>query len=136
MLAAWPLVHRRCPGAELMIVGVGGLASLARSFAEDRAEVDLAVDPPRAQVHRELRRAAVLVLLSRPTPTWREQVGLPVVEALAHGCAVVTTEQSGLAGWLSEHGHHVISSAATDAEVARAVITALDRRPAGGRGGG
>ena len=72
------------------------------------------------------------VLLSQPTPTWREQVGLPVVEGLAHGCTVVTTTETGLAGWLAAHGHEVLPPGAPDGEVAAAVDRALGRRrPAG-----
>jgi glycosyltransferase involved in cell wall biosynthesis len=76
-------------------------------------------------VHRALRRAAVLVLLSQPTPTWREQVGLPLVEGLAHGCTVVTTAETGLADWLAAHGHTVLAPDAAPATVVAAVVEAL-----------
>jgi glycosyltransferase involved in cell wall biosynthesis len=34
---------------------------------------------------------------------WREQIGLPLVEGLAHGCRVVTTTETGLAEDLRGH---------------------------------
>jgi glycosyltransferase involved in cell wall biosynthesis len=67
-------------------------------------------------------------LASQPTAGWREQVGLPIVEGLAHGCRVVTTDQTGLAGWLREHadrGHRVVPAGGSGADLAAAVLAAL-----------
>jgi glycosyltransferase involved in cell wall biosynthesis len=127
LVAAWPEVARRRPAARLTIVGQGPMQDLVCGLAERVAGVDVVVAPARAEVHRLLRRASVLVLLSQPTRTWREQVGLPLVEALAHGCAVVTTDQTGLAGWLAAHDHHVLAPGAGPEDVARAVDDALGR---------
>ncbi len=127
LVSAWPEVVRRQPSARLTLVGKGPMEELARGLAERVPGVELIVDPPRAEIHRRLRRSAVLVLLSQRTPTWREQVGLPIVEGLAHGCAVVTTEETGLAGWLGAHGHEVLRGAAAPGEVADAVVRALRR---------
>lgn len=125
LLAAWPEVAATRPGARLTLVGTGPLLPLAREAAQHRG-VDLVLDPPRAEVHRRQREAAVAVLLSQPRPRWREQVGLPVVEGLAHGCTVVTTDQTGLAGWLTAHGHHVLPADAAPTRVAAAIVAALD----------
>jgi glycosyltransferase involved in cell wall biosynthesis len=131
LLEAWPHVVRARPGARLTVVGTGPLQDLATEMAARRPEVTLVVDPPRGDVHRALRSAAVLVLLSQPTLTWREQVGLPLVEGLAHGCTVVTTAETGLADWLAAHGHTVLAPDAAPAAVASAVVAALAaRRPA------
>ncbi|WP_285657115.1 glycosyltransferase [Actinomycetospora sp. NBRC 106375] len=59
--------------------------------------------PTRAAVHDLLRRAAVVALPSVRRPGWREQIGLPLVEGLAHGCRVVTTTETGLADDLRGH---------------------------------
>ena len=48
-------------------------------------------------MHAALARAAVVVLPSRRTDGWREQVGLSLVEGAAHGCRLVTTTETGLA---------------------------------------
>ncbi|NYD87448.1 glycosyltransferase [Cellulomonas oligotrophica] len=131
LLAAWPSVVARRPDARLTLVGTGPLLDEVRAFAASRDEVTVVVDPPREQVHALQRTHAVAVLLSQRTRTWREQVGLPVVEGLAHGCAVVTTTEGGLAGWLEEHGHRVLDPAAPAADVAAAVVALLDAgRPA------
>lgn len=106
LLEAWRDVDH--PGATLTVVGKGPLEGEVRALVASDARVRLVVDPPREQIHAELRTASVLVLPSQESPTWREQVGLPIVEALQHGCTVVTTDQTGLAPWLTEHGHRVV----------------------------
>jgi glycosyltransferase involved in cell wall biosynthesis len=131
LLAAWPEVVRRRPSARLTVVGKGPLEDLARDLAARVDGVDVVVDPPRTEIHRLQRRAAVAVLLSRRTATWREQVGLPLVEGLAHGCAVVTTQETGLADWLAAHGHDVLSDPDDPDQVAGVIVRALDRRRAG-----
>ena len=72
------------------------------------------------------------MLPSQPTSAWREQVGLPIVEGLSYGCTIVTTTETGLAGWLSEHRHRVLPADANEAQLAAAIIDAL-RRPVRGR---
>lgn len=124
LVEAWPLVAQALPGARLTLVGKGPLEPLARELAE-REDVQLLVDPPRHQIHAVLRSAQVLVLPSRRTARWREQVGLPIVEGLAHGCTVVTTSETGLADWLAEHGHAVLPDDGRAEAVAEAVAAAL-----------
>jgi glycosyltransferase involved in cell wall biosynthesis len=79
-------------------------------------------------VHAELRRASVVVLPSRRQVAWREQVGLPIVEGLAHGCTVVTTDETGIADWLRRNGHGVIPAASVG-ELLASVITEAAARP-------
>jgi glycosyltransferase involved in cell wall biosynthesis len=130
LMAAWPEVARRRPGTRLALRGAGPLAAEVAAWTHTVPGAGLVEGASRQEVHALLRRADVLVLLSQPTPTWREQVGLPLVEALAHGCAVVTTSESGLAPWLAAHGHRVLSPAAAPEEVADAVLAALsEARP-------
>lgn len=126
---AWPLVVDRVPGAELVLVGKGDLEPLARELAAT-GSVRLVVDPPRSRIHEELRAASVLTLPSRRQGRWREQVGLPLVEGLAHGCSIVTTEETGLAAWLDEHGHRVLPGTVGADGLADALVAALtERRP-------
>lgn len=128
LLAAWPAVVAAHPGARLTLVGKGPLVDEVHAFAADRPEVTVVVDPPRAEVHAHQRRAAVAVLLSQRTRTWREQVGLPVVEGLAHGCAVLATTETGLAAWLGAHGHAVVVPDAPAPAVADALVGLLAAR--------
>lgn len=105
---AWPVLLAHHPNARLTILGKGALEELAHSMEVQHPSVEVQIDPERAEIHRQLRRAKVLVLPSQVTATWREQVGLPIVEGLAHGCRIVTTTQTGLSTWLSDHGHSTL----------------------------
>jgi glycosyltransferase involved in cell wall biosynthesis len=125
LLAAWPFVSNRLAGSRLTLLGKGPLLDEVETTVANLAGVTVVVDPPRDDIHEYLRSAQVLALLSRPRPRWREQVGLPIVEALAHGCTIVTTEQTGLASWLSAHGHYVVESDSSDEAVAEAIADAL-----------
>lgn len=127
LMSAWQAVGDA--GLRLHIVGTGPLEAEVREWAHGRADVRLDIDPPRAQVHQAYRRAHVLVLLSQRVGYWREQVGLPIVEGLAHGCEIVSTDDTGLAGWLTEHGHTVLpTSRSSDPAAAAAAICAAARR--------
>ncbi|OMH31370.1 glycosyltransferase [Tersicoccus sp. Bi-70] len=129
LLQAWPVVRRARPDARLRIVGKGALQGTVEAAAATDPSIEVLIDPPRARIHVELAAAAVLALPSQPSRTWREQVGLPIVEALAHGTRVVTTTETGLADWLTEHGHRVVDGHADAAVLADALIAALASGP-------
>ncbi|MCI0159339.1 glycosyltransferase family 4 protein [Leifsonia shinshuensis] len=125
VLEAWPAILSRHPGARLTIVGSGELLPQAQAAAAADPSIRLIVDPARSVVHDELRRAHVLVLPSRRVGTWREQVGLPIVEGLAHGCEIVTTSETGIAEWLIDAGHVVLPAEVLSAGLADGVVDAL-----------
>ena len=50
------------------------------------------------------------------------------MEGLSYGCTIVTTTETGLAGWLTEHQHRVLPADADEAQLAAAITDAL-RRP-------
>jgi glycosyltransferase involved in cell wall biosynthesis len=129
-LAAWDVLQSRRPEATFRIIGRGRLEPEVRAWAATRPEVDLEVDPPRARVHEALRQSAVLVLLSQPQGHWREQIGLPILEGLSHGCEIVTTSETGLAAWLAGHGHAVVAPDSAADQVAGHLDAALHRAPA------
>lgn len=122
---AWPIVRDRLPAARLVIVGRGVLLEQARSLAAADHTVTLVIDPPREIVHKQLRSATVVVLPSQPTRGWREQVGLPLVEGLAHGCTVVTTDETGIADWLRNNGHHTVPADHAPMRLVEAIVEAL-----------
>ena len=126
LAAAWPLVVAARPDATLALLGKGALEQEARALSVAQPSVTLEVDPPRPRIHSVLDDSRVLVLWSQPSPTWREQVGLPIVEGLSHGCTVVTTTETGLADWLTDHGHVAAADAASPEVLAAAIVEALD----------
>jgi glycosyltransferase involved in cell wall biosynthesis len=126
LMAAWDLVRRHDPRARLRILGKGDLEGEVVAWAAERPEVSVEIDPPRATIHRTLRRSGVLVCLSQPAPT-PEQIGLPIVEGLSHGCEIVATTETGLARWLADHRHGVVDPDAPPEGVAAEVTAAFSR---------
>jgi glycosyltransferase involved in cell wall biosynthesis len=88
LLAAWPQVRRRCPGAELCIVGDGSLLPTLRCWAP----LGVRFVPPVTDPRPWYAAADVVVLPSR----W-EGLSLTLLEALASGCPVVVSDIPGLA---------------------------------------
>ncbi|ANF31692.1 hypothetical protein A0130_08430 [Leifsonia xyli] len=125
LLAAWPGIRAANPEATLVVIGKGPLEDAVRRAAAADPSIRLVVDPPRSTIHAELRAARTLVLPSQPRDLWREQVGLPIVEALAHGCRIVTSSETGLAAWLRENGHPVLAPDSPADAWAAAVATTL-----------
>lgn len=125
LLAAWPRVRAEQPHAQLTVVGLGALADMVADGSGADTGIELVVDPPRAEIHTWLARAQVLVLPSQPSPVWREQVGLSIVEGLSYGCTIVATEETGLAPWLREHQHQVIDEATSVDDLAAGLLAAL-----------
>ncbi|WP_373284553.1 glycosyltransferase family 4 protein [Flexivirga endophytica] len=126
LLRAWPAVAAQA-GTELVIVGKGSRAQEAfvRTWAEHRRGVTVRFDPPRSDIRAELEAASVLVLASRRTATWREQIGLPILEGLSYGCTIVSSDETGIAQWLSAHGHRVVGSRYSPSELALAIVSAV-----------
>ena len=131
LMAAWEVLRERGTGARLNLLGQGRYADEVAAWAAGHDDVELHLEPSRELIHRSLRASAALVLLSQRVGDWREQVGLPIVEALGHGCEVVTTSETGLARWLAEHGHRVLDPKAPAEAVADALAAAVTApRPA------
>ncbi|RII92740.1 glycosyltransferase [Clavibacter michiganensis] len=126
LLAAWPTVRAARPGATLRILGKGPLQAEVEAAAAADPSITVEIDPARDVIHEAMHDASVLALPSQPSPTWREQVGLPIVEALSHGCTVVTTTETGLADWLRVRGHGVTLDAGSAHELAAVLGAALD----------
>ncbi|GAA2064537.1 glycosyltransferase [Williamsia deligens] len=106
LLDAWTRLEVIAPTTRFVLIGKGPLEGAVREWATARPSTSLLlIDPPRDVIHAHYREASVFFLLSQPDPVWREQVGLPIKEALSHGCLVITTTETGLAGWLGSNGH-------------------------------
>jgi glycosyltransferase involved in cell wall biosynthesis len=128
LLAAWQGADLAEAGWQLAVAGSGPLANdVARAAAEDPSIVPLGLIS-RREVHEVLARTAVVVLPSRREGRWREQIGFSIVEGLAHGCHVVATPDTGLSGWLSQHGHDVLPEDFTVADLVYAMRRAANTR--------
>jgi glycosyltransferase involved in cell wall biosynthesis len=125
LMEAWPRIARSDRQIRLTIAGKGKLMPIVKEFSESWDNVEFVCDPPRSRIHSILSGAAVLVLFSQRVVGWREQIGLPILEGLAHGCTIVTSAETGLSEWLRHNGHTVLSAGAGSAELARAISTAV-----------
>jgi len=125
LLRAWPSVTEARPESRLVVCGTGPLQGDVQDMARDHRSVTHVVTSSREEMHRLLRSATVLASLPQPSNRWREQIGLSLTEGVSHGCHVVTSEQSGFASWLVEHGHTVVVSPTPDL-AANAVVQALN----------
>lgn len=131
LMRAWDALHQdgAVPGRHLTILGMGPMASTVQEWANRRDDVSVQLHPTRSDIHAALSAAQCAVLLSQRSRTWREQIGLPILEALSHGCAVLTTEETGVADWLRDTGHQVVPSDAPTNEIARALVKLLTSGP-------
>lgn len=127
LLQAWPFVSAEVPQARLTLVGFGPLRPMVLAAAERDGHI-VVHSPPRRAIHAILSQADVLVLPSQPIPGWKEQVGLPIVEGLSHGCRIVATTETGLAPWLEQNGHKVCASGSV-ASLAASIIEVLRHGP-------
>jgi glycosyltransferase involved in cell wall biosynthesis len=113
---------RLVPGSRLLLVGDGPLRpELQQESNELEIEVDTSTTHER--MAEAYARMDVLVLPSRTTPTWTEQFGRVLVEALSCGVPVVGSS-SGEIPWViaTTGGGHVFPEGDVD------VLTALLRR--------
>ncbi|WP_270484076.1 glycosyltransferase family 4 protein [Gordonia sp. w5E2] len=125
LLDAWGEVLAKAPSSTLSVLGQGAYEQEVRGAASAHSSVEVAISPTRSEIHRRLSEASVIVLLSQPHPYWKEQVGLPILEGLAHGCKVVASEETGISTWLTEHGHSVIPAEAEKEQIAAAIVGEL-----------
>ncbi|HEY2190737.1 MAG TPA: glycosyltransferase [Actinomycetospora sp.] len=91
------------------------------------AGVEIRTGLTRRTVHDLLRSGAAVVMPSVRLPGWREQIGLPLVEGLAHGCRVVTTTETGLAEDLREHPLVTLTTPGDPVDLARGLRRAMEQ---------
>ena len=128
LLAAWRESHLASLGWELALAGSGPLAEHVAQAAELDHSIAALGPLDRAQVRKLLADTAVVVLASRREGRWREQIGLSIVEGLAHGCHIVATPDTGLADWLRRKGHTVLPEGFSTADLGRALHETATKR--------
>jgi glycosyltransferase involved in cell wall biosynthesis len=129
LMDAWPLVEANMSNAVLTILGSGVLEAEVIAWCAERPTSRRYLGlKPRPEAVIEVSRHAALIAPSIPAGRWREQIGLPIKEALAGGLTVVTTDETGLSPWLRANGHRVLPLRDDNSPVsslARAVEDAL-----------
>ncbi len=125
LMLAWEIVERSNSEFNLAIVGGGQYEESVRSWAAERPEQRRFLGKVlHEDIEGELILSKVLVAPSKRWGRWREQIGLPIKEGLAHGLTVVTTTETGLAHWLESNDHHVLQEL-TPEKLANAIQLAL-----------
>lgn len=128
LMDAWPAVEEAAPAAVLEIIGDGPLHDDVTAWCRDNGRQRVASGAlDHAAVLHRLGEASVLVAPSQRDGRWREQIGLPISEALSTGLTVVTTSETGLASWLRSTGHQVVTADPRDhVSLADAISRALE----------
>jgi len=122
LLTAWPLVLHHAPTARLVIAGDGEPAYVRQLHERARgleSSVTFAGHVEGAAKEQLLSAAAVFVL-----PSFHENFGVAVLEALAAGIPAVITAEVQLYEFVSEHSLGVVSEPSA-ASFANAIIQSL-----------
>jgi glycosyltransferase involved in cell wall biosynthesis len=125
LLDAWPLVVQRRPDARLTIAGEGTPAyvrGLKNASGLESKSVRFVGHASTAAKSELLSGASVFVL-----PSFHENFGIAVLEALAAGVPVVITAEVQLSRFVSDHSLGFIAERST-LHMADAIISALDDR--------
>ncbi len=122
LLAAWEAIEARCH-ASITVIGDGPERAAVQEWAErNPTRRTYRRHVPHIELPEIYANHRVLAAPSVRDGRWREQVGLPIKEALQHGLTVVTTRETGLAAWLDDQGHVVIEYVS---QLAEAMLSAL-----------
>jgi glycosyltransferase involved in cell wall biosynthesis len=118
----------RVPDARLLVVGDGPLRAEVEAAAQRTGRVELLTHVRHAMMGHAYARMQVLVLPSRTTPTWTEQFGRVLVEALWSGVPVVGSS-SGEIPWVIETTGGGLVFPEGDVEALAGVLGALRDSP-------
>jgi glycosyltransferase involved in cell wall biosynthesis len=127
LLRAWALVRDKLAGRQLAIVGAGRDEKYTASLRSLAAELGIADDVVfvggvRLEETVDFYRAADVFVY----PSLNETFGLPILEAMASGCPVVTSDSSAMPE--TAGGAAVLADPSEPASIARAIAEAAASR--------
>lgn len=127
LMKAWEMVERDVADVRLLIIGTGLLDHEVAAWCASNADRRQFLGHlSHAQALEVIASASVLAAPSRRHGRWREQIGLPMTEALSHGLTIVTTAETGLADWLAARKHIVLPADSGIEALARALVRAVN----------
>ncbi len=106
-LEAFKLLKGAGNDLQLVIVGQGSQEEKIINWLDDNQLgrwVQLKGAVEYEKIWREYRQADIFVLASKPTPTWQEQFGMVLVEAMASGLPIVATKSGAIPEVVGEAG--------------------------------
>lgn len=129
LMRAWDSSAELRSSTRLRILGKGPRAAAVCEWSRTRENTDFVEDPSRRVIAEAYPQARCLVLPSRRGFLWTEQIGLPIVEALASGTTIVASADGGLSRWLQANGHFVVTDVTDTDQLADAVLEAVRNGP-------
>jgi glycosyltransferase involved in cell wall biosynthesis len=128
LMRSWRIAENKLPNARIMVVGAGPLeCEVARWVSESPQRRRFLGQLSHDELDSVISASTAIAIPSRRFGRWREQIGLPIEEGLALGLTVVCSDETGLASWLHENGHHVMPVDGTDEALSGAILSALTR---------
>lgn len=88
-------VARALPQYDFLVVGQGSRAPVGKNIKVKSV--------PYEDIHKIYQSADLFFLPSRTTPTWEEQYGMCLVEAMACGVSIVATDTGAISEVIGEH---------------------------------
>jgi phosphatidylinositol alpha-mannosyltransferase len=124
LLRAWPMVHEACPEARLIVVGGGRGLKHYQSFEEKRSSDDIVFAGlvPDAELPRFYQAADIFCAPS----TGQESFGIVLLEAMAAGKAIVTTNIPGYAEVVTDQKEGLLVAPRDPVSLAAAIIRLLN----------
>lgn len=124
LLRAWKCVEADYPEASLKLAGSGPLAGDLRALAKELGldQVEFLGFVSESRKHQLLHDAAIFV-----SPTLYEGFGLANLEAMASGCAVVSTDTWGVKDYVVDGSNGLLVPPKSPKEVGRAVSRLLSK---------
>ncbi|WP_314505830.1 glycosyltransferase family 4 protein [uncultured Microbacterium sp.] len=123
LLEAWRQIESQTDSS-ITLVGDGPLRELVAEWARESPTRRTHVTHIEHNALRDTYgRHRILVAPSVRDGRWREQIGLPIKEGLSHGLTIVTTEETGLASWLTRANHTVVAEVSS---LPAALLAAID----------
>ncbi|MEJ7786546.1 MAG: glycosyltransferase family 4 protein [Solirubrobacteraceae bacterium] len=120
--------ERMAPGTRLLVVGNGEMRDEVKRADTPQRPVELRTGVGHADMPAVYAEMDVLVLPSRTTPTWTEQFGRVLVEAMACGVPVVASD-SGEMPWVIEATGGGVLFPEGSVDALAAILTKLRQDP-------
>jgi len=128
LLDVWDEVEAAAPDVTITIIGSGPLQSRVEDWVRLAPERRRFLGQlPHGELASFYEGSDVLIAPSVRDGRWREQIGLQLREALANGLTIVASDETGLADWLTEHGHTVVPAAELGDTLAARVVNTLNQ---------